>query len=301
MFEMIALGFPTSLFMLLFGVLFGLGISAVLFGFFGFVIGLILLWTGVFRVSPIIKLMNNIVYACFPEMCSRFSENLRRSFKLSVAEAPVPVKGIYCFHPHGPFSLSQAFHTTTKMTDWNVRPIKGVAIYWLWHIPILNEIIEEFVSAIPSHYTAMKNQLEVGSLSVALGGVREINYIDPRKFTLCIKNRKGIFRLAIETGTPIYPVITYGQNEMYGIIKMPFTSFSIPVPTWNSCKNWLGLFYGPLKNPLRTFVGPAVDPGAQREATDSEIETLREKYFEALRELYAATRPADYAEELEII
>lgn len=31
--------------------------------------------------------------------------------------------------------------------------------------------------------------------------------------------RTGVFKLALETGTPIVPVLTYGENELFPVIQ----------------------------------------------------------------------------------
>ena len=158
----------------------------------------------------------------------------------------------------------------------------------------------------------MKKVLEGGEgLSVTLGGVREILYSEAGKMKLNIGRRKGIFKMALETGTPLVPVLVYGENELYETAHtewldwlqeklVPFALF-IPIPTVKSCMNWLGLLHNPLKNPVQTVIGDEIPVEKKESVSEEEIAKLREKYFSGLRELYERTRPESYSKELEIV
>jgi hypothetical protein len=189
--------------------------------------------------------------------------------------------------------------------------MKGTAIHWLWWLPFGKELLETY-HFVPSHYASMKKVLEGGEgLSVTLGGVREILYSEPGKMKLNIGKRKGIFRMALETGTPLVPVLVYGENELYETVKAPWLDWLqeklipyalfVPLPTLQSCLNWIGLFNAPLANPVRTVIGDAIPVEKKESVSEEDIRLLREAYFAKLREIYALTRPSWYAEEMEII
>lgn len=44
---------------------------------------------------------------------------------------------------------------------------------------------------------------------------------EPGTLRLVLKNRTGVFRMALETGTPIVPVLTYGENELFPSMDSP--------------------------------------------------------------------------------
>jgi hypothetical protein len=304
-----ALGFPLTYYIVIFGFLVGACVSAVLLGTFSVVILWIFVVLGILRIIPFLELLGRLFEALFPEIRERIQENLKESFPIHGTGASTP--SIYMWHPHGLFSMSHFFHIGTKFTDWPVRSIHGTAIHWFWWIPFGKELLES-AGFIPSHYKSMKKVLEDGdSLSVTLGGVREICYCEPGVMRLNIANRKGIFKMAIETGKPLVPVLVYGENELYDLVKNPwFDSLNrflveyalyIPIPSLKSCWNWIQLSHKPLETKVESFLGEPVSAGPPREATEEDIIALRENYFKALRELYAKTRPAHYKSELEII
>jgi 2-acylglycerol O-acyltransferase 2 len=61
------------------------------------------------------------------------------------------------------------------------------------------------------------------SVSVIPGGVRDMMTTTPG--VIHIVPRKGVFRLALETGTPIVPVLTYGENELFPAIHLSFNEW----------------------------------------------------------------------------
>jgi 2-acylglycerol O-acyltransferase 1 len=158
--------------------------------------------------------------------------------------------------------------------------------------------IARYAGVISSDYGTIKKTVERGeSVSVMLGGVREMNLADPRKMVLYVKKRRGIFKIAAETGTPLVPVITYGENELFprsdnwAIEQMNVwlhSSFglSIPVPSWTSLIHWFEISYRPLK-PIPTYVGSPI--------TDKDPELLKEKYINAVQTLFSNTSPPDYS------
>jgi hypothetical protein len=199
----------------------------------------------------------------------------------------------------------------TSLTNWPVRKIKGVALDFLFILPICNEISKE-IDCVPAKYKEMKKVLtRTKSLSVVAGGIEEIFEVKPGRMRLAISRRRGIFKMALETGTALVPVLTYGENELYQPVdwgwldalnrRLVPLGFCFPIPTLDSCLRWMRLTDRPFKTPVRTVIGPrlAVEKvvGPVGEAA---VVELRERYFVALRELYAKTR-GSYSEELEIL
>lgn len=123
-----------------------------------------------------------------------------------------------------------------------------------------------------------------------------MNLADPRTMKLYIKKRNGIFKIAAETGVPLVPVITYGENELFPRSDNWFVEtanawlhscfgLSIPVPSWTSLLHWFELSYRPLKT-ITTYVGEHV--------TDKDPAILKDKYITAIQNLFDKTSPPDY-------
>lgn len=181
------------------------------------------------------------------------------------------------------------------------KPNHIVTLPFYKYIPVISDIAN-YLGVISSDYQTIKKTLQKGdSVSLMLGGVREMNLTEPNKITVYVKQRKGIFKMAAEIGVPLVPVITYGENELFprtdNTIITSFNDWlhsylrlSIPVPSWRSLLNWFEISYKPLK-PIKTYVGGPI--------THTDPDILKENYIKALHDLFDKTSPPDY--KLEII
>ena len=308
-----SLGFP--LFFIMMGIGFAVGALAVvmILGTLSFVVVLALIYAGVIRISPILDFAERLVDLFLPGVKEKVADNIRKS--LTVEGSPTEGKKLFLFHPHGMFSTSHFFHIGTTLTSWPVRNVRPTVIYWGKYLPFGTEIFERF-RAVSSEYGSMKSVLKGGggggsSLAVTLGGVREMLHIVPGVMQISIAKKRGIFRMAIETGVPLVPVLCYGENEQFQIAKvwglewlqkwLTTHGLCIPIPSLASWHRWAQLFSTGLETPVHSVIGDEVEVGEGRVATDKEIVELREKYISAIKKLYKKTRPSWYKDELVII
>ena len=288
--------FPYSYAALMLGALIGIGITAAVLGLMSMSIILILIYIGVIRIMPLFHLISKLLSTILPSQISNLKDNIEQSFKVRFTQ-PIPEgKYIYTWHPHGVFCNSHLFHIGTTMTNWpdHLRNIKGVILSALMWLPFTNELTEYF-SAVPSDYHSMKRTLTEGqSISVALGGMREMlgdNYI--------VKRRRGIFKMALETGTPILPVLSFGENRLFSIVDINPSiqtwlekyDICICIPTMNSIYKWLGMLESPLKDPITSVVGSPIKVDQILNPTEQDINKLRERYIEALQDLFMKENP----------
>ena len=308
---MISSLFPLSIFMLIGGFIAGSVAAFFVFGSLSVVMISVCIWMGIIRMLPIVRWVERWCRVFFPDEVARFEKNVRGSLLVEVgAEDTDPA--VYVFHPHGMFAVAPAIHTLTELTDWPIRGMKMAAASWLFWFPIAGEVLEA-AGGIPAKYETMKETLVEGkSLAVAVGGIDEILELTPGRMRLALSRRRGIFKMALETGTALVPVLTYGENELYQPVSWKWLDTlnrrlvpwgaCFPVPSLGSCLNWLRLVDRPLRSPVRTVIGSRLDvEKVEGVVEEAEIEALRKRYVAALRELYAETRPSDYAEELEIL
>jgi hypothetical protein len=304
--------YPLSLIILIIGFILGISLSLLLFGSISFIIIFILICIGSIRIMPIIDIFNIIILKLFPEKINKLVNNVYDSFPVIYPNKFAHnTQYIYCFHPHGLFTISHYLHIGTNFTNWKDKNIKGTALHILWKLPFGKELTESY-NFVQSNYEDMKNVLtQTKSLSVTLGGVKEMPLSRDNKITLNIAKKRGIFKMALETGVPIVPVIVYGENEIYKIYNNKIFTYInnfllkyniyIPVPTLESCLKWLTLFKNSLNDPVKTYVGDPINVKKIDNPTDNDINNLRDLYFEGLRSLYNNTRPESYDKELYII
>ena len=305
------LTFPLSYPVLLISIFIAITLSIVFLGSISSIFLLILLNSGILRLKPITDLLHDICIYVWPGIQEKLIGNLRASFPVEV-KGTLPPKGIYLFHPHGLITTAHMMNMGIKsVSHWPVKDIRGTAMYSLWYSFGAREILDN--SFVPSTYSSMKEVLDEGlSLSVSLGGIEEMKHIIKHKIRAKLKSRKGIFRLAIQTGTPLVPVLAYGENEVcdnvgawkcFDGINAILRKFHITllIPSWHLYEKIFTLLHKPLDVPVVSVIGEPVEVGPAREPTEEDIRVVRSMYIKRLREFYRQTRPADYAEELEVI
>jgi len=242
-----------------------------------------------------IALFSRIYKFCNPEEFERVLKNLQKTF---ILHGNSETKGLYVWHPHGLFASAPFIHCAmNKGTGSKKMPI--VTLSMMFKIPFIRDLLRMH-GFINSNYSTIKNYLNSDtSVSLVVGGVEEMFYTEKKKLNLILKNRKGYLKLALETKKPLIPIITYGENELYETVpELTNTSwnrawkeivgFMFPFITWKSILRWSNLIYEPFE-PIHSHIGEPVYP-----EDDDTIETLREKYITALKDLFEKTRPDGY-------
>ncbi len=305
MFPFLTLGFPLSYFSLSIGLLVGTVVTFFTIGLVTFFVLFLCIYTGVLRITPLFSLIHKVSSIWFPNQEEYIQTFAKKMFQVQVKGVIKKQPYILCFHPHGAFSVSYFFHRMTNFTDWPLRGGKSCVLRYLYWLPFGEEILDS-LGAVSNRYMNMKKVLEGGeTLSVIPGGIREMYETQKGRIRVKIRERSGIFRLAIETKTSLVPVITYGENELYELSHHPYvTSMQnvlfkydciLPIPSWKTIQSWLHFIMGVQQTPLVTVIGEPIEV-----LTTHTIESLREEYIQALQKLYKETKPASYEAEIDI-
>ena len=291
------------------GIILGLGITLITIGAISTIVFIILIYSGIIRITPIIDLFYKLVNHFLPSFEKETIQSLQNSFQIRYVNKILTSPGIYCFHPHGSFSVSYFFHTMTRITNFCVkgRATVAQALYWL---PWGQEVLDG-MKAVPNTYTSMKNVLDSKeSLFIIPGGVKEMNIEKKQKrIQIWLKKRYGIFRLSLETGVPLIPVLSYGEEQLYELSSFPGfhtlrrlcekVGVGLPIPSWKTLLTCFSATRGGIKQPVITFVGEPLElPGKSLGATEENIELLRKKYIDALEALFQKTKLPGYSLEI---
>jgi len=258
---------------------------------------------------PFLDIIQNTLILFFKKHYEKIKENLRESFILK-GNLTIEKQAIYIFHPHGLYSYTIVFYMFNSLSDWPYKNIKFLIRDVIYNtlICISNtfDIFKESAKyMVSSDYASIQSVLKEGkSLSLCLGGQTEMFHLTDYKIVANVEGRRGIFKLSIETGVPIVPVLVYGENELSGDVygvKIPFFNLTFTIPSKRFFKNIVSAMNASLKHTIYTHVGDPIEVGEGRVATEEEIVSLRERYIQALNDLYKNTKPEGYAEHLEII
>ncbi|XP_042150127.1 2-acylglycerol O-acyltransferase 2-A-like [Ixodes scapularis] len=153
-----------------------------------------------------------------------------------------------------------------------------------------------------------KQQDKGNAAVLVVGGAIEVLDAHPGSYRLYLSRRKGFVRKALQHGSSLVPVLSFGENEL-------FVQASNPEGTLlRRCQAWLtrrlgfappifhgrGVFqysYGwlPFRKPVVTVVGAPLEVAKIEDPSDEEVDALHEKYtialsrlFEDHKDLYAA-------------
>jgi len=276
------------------------------------VLGILILLGVLMGVNLVLGLLVASLYGLFPKevlfesVASRLrnkqvEENIQATFRMECQEAPPP-SCLFIWQPHGLISVSSVLFNGGLCKHPNYRANHAVTMPFYHYFPVIGDIMRH-LGSIPSDSGSITKTLRKGeSVSVMLGGVREMLTAEGKHMKLYIRNRTGIFRIALETGTPLVPVLTYGENELFprsnewwatdlNNLLHSYAGMAVGIPTWKALQNWLELSYRPLK-PIVTHVGSPIP-------ASGDIPTLRNTYIKAVEDLFKKTAPAGYT--LEII
>jgi hypothetical protein len=328
-FDILRIGFPFSYFGIYIAFIFGIILTLTTVSFFTIIIFFLFVYLGCFRITPILEFISKIIHNLFPNLEKNITKGLCESFQVKNFLKSDKKQHIFLFHPHGAFCASYFFHKMTNITDWpnELRTGKTTVLRYLFWLPFGREILENF-GAIPNCYRDMKQVLQSGeTLSVIPGGIREMYECEPAatsgepcRYTtaatsckkgvlrLKLKERTGVFRLALETGTSIVPVLSYGENELYSLLDFPVLrkiqkwlekfDLILPIPSFTSIQKWYSVLQGSFKNPIQTVIGDAVEVEKKENISSEDIEALKQKYMDILQDLYSKTKPDNYSEKI---
>jgi len=260
-------------------------------------------------VRPFLEIIQNTLILFFREYYEKIKDNIRKLFIIK-GNLTIQKQAIYSFHPHGLYCYTIVFYMFNMLSDWPYKNIKFLIRDVIYEIVIcisktLDIFKESMKYIVSSDYASIDSVLKEGkSLSLCLGGQTEMLHLTDYKIVAKVKGRRGIFKMAIENGVPIVPVLIYGENELSGnvyAVNIPIFHLTFTIPSKRFFNNIISAINGSLKDKIYTYVGDPIEVGEARVPTEEEIVTLRERYIQALHELYKNTKPEGYAEHLEII
>ena len=136
---------------------------------------------------------------------------------------------ILSLHPHGFIPINTAINLfflpkrkiifDQYFSNLSERLYLGGASFNFF-FPILREFYL-FSGSIDCSQPNLKKYLKHNkSIAIFLGRAREAQYSGLGSTKIIIKNRTGIFKLALETGKPIIPIFTFGENDLFTSLQI---------------------------------------------------------------------------------
>lgn len=200
----------------------------------------------------------------------------------------------YCVacHPHGTVIFQRMFWRGDRIRTFFRRNFRMIAASVLFRIPIVREMSLLFGAmdcSRPACHTILKKGM---SLVLWPGGLDESNGLTDDD-SVRLRTRSGFVRLAVEYGTPIVPVFTFGELEC--------VSAWSPWPTWvvdalrRRFRVSTALFVGrwgtflPRRVPLNMCIGPPITVrrlAPTEEGYEEEVAVAYKAYRATIARLY---------------
>lgn len=212
---------------------------------------------------------------------------------------------IFGVHPHGIMMLSAA-----HFGGMNSNNFDALFPHIDLRVGMINAIFKTAIgreialggTGISADRRAVIANLEKGrSVALVVGGANEALLAGGEKMRLVLKDRLGFVKIAVQTGTALVPVLSFGENQTYNqVFSMNLRRIQQKMQTVMGFS--LPLFYtswgrgGVLPNrvPLNTVVGGAVEV-TQCDEKDPRFHEVvldtHRRYLEAIRVLHAKYAP----------
>lgn len=151
-----------------------------------------------------------------------FPIELRRTAELDPAR-----NYVFGYHPHGVISMGALVNFSSDATGF-AQLFPGIECHVLtlesnFKTPLLREwVLHQGICA--AGLQACLTLLGKGpgaSILLAVGGAAEALDARPGSLTLTLKKRKGFVRVALRAGASLVPVLSFGENELWGSLPNP--------------------------------------------------------------------------------
>jgi 2-acylglycerol O-acyltransferase 2 len=134
---------------------------------------------------------------------------------------------------------------------------------------------------------------------LVVGGAAESLEVKVGTYRLVLKNRRGFVRIALQTGAPLVPVLSFGENDSYTTYVPDETSafhhfqlkakklmsFALPVFYGRGIFNY-SFGFMPWRRPINTVIGAPIEVPHILEPTKEEIIHWHEIYLKHLTDLF---------------
>ncbi|KAM6386326.1 2-acylglycerol O-acyltransferase 2 [Alca torda] len=210
------------------------------------------------------------------------------------------------FHPHGVLAAGAFINFCTEASGFStlfpgITPHLMMLSLW-FRIPFLRDYLMSggLVSSSKESASYVLQKPGGGNmLAIIVGGAQEALDARPGSYTLLLKNRKGFVRLAIEHGTPLVPIFSFGENDLYNQVRNPKGSWlrqlqhrlqqimGISLPLFHA----RGVFqysFGliPYRRPICSVVGKPIPVQRKHRPSEEEVDQVHQKYLNELSKLF---------------
>jgi len=197
-----------------------------------------------------------------------------------------PGPKIFCTIPHGlaPVGITAYPGWSRLFGDRLCHPTAAPTVLKL---PVISYILKK-VGYIPAATKDIKKALgQDESVGLILDGIAGMFQSDPTTELGWVKERKGVVKIALTTGTPMVPIFGFGHSQLWRIIVDPFgllekISLVLGVSVTPFCGRPFGLlpFGPPYRTPVMLAIGDPIVVPKIEDPTKEQIAEYHGKLME---------------------
>lgn len=196
-------------------------------------------------------------------------------------------------HPHGVWP-SSALHYLTDPLIKNFRKSIMTVHSVIFYAPFIREAAYDMGLRDCTEKTITDLLNSDCNVIIAPGGEREVVNMQKNVDIIYIK-RKGIFRISLETGKPIIPIISYNENDLYENLNLPwFRNFLKKYLNTSLMLCWgnFPCFWKPKNVTVKMCCGNPIIPQLIEGTTlDEKIKNYRKVYVEMIKKMHKKYSP----------
>lgn len=233
--------------------------------------------------------------------CQYFPLNLHKTEDL-----PADRTYMLCCFPHGMLCAGIFGNFATNYSSFaKLFPgltITAVTISMQFFMPFTRELMFGLggCSASRDSMLYLLNDKSVHrAVALVVGGAAEAFNCRPGPYRIILKRRKGFVRLALETGTPLVPVFSFGETRLFDQVSNPPGSWIYTIQNtfrkavgFTPCiplgRGMLQYSFGvvPHRYPVHTVIGKPIYVEKVANPTTEQIDALHETFTKALTALF---------------
>lgn len=124
------------------------------------------------------------------------------------------------------------------------------------------------------------------AVGLVVGGCREQRISAPYEYKFCLKNRKGFVRIALKTGAPLVPAISFGENDYYQLTHWkPINKIDRAFCYGRGLLQY-NIGFIPRRVPVTTVIGAPIDVEYIKEPNDDVVNKYHEIFCTKIKELF---------------
>ncbi|XP_045468409.1 2-acylglycerol O-acyltransferase 1-like isoform X2 [Harmonia axyridis] len=213
---------------------------------------------------------------------------------------------LLCCFPHGMMATGAFISIVTEANDFSKKfPNHKIYMHTLrsnFFFPLLRELILSLgvVSASAQSLDYLLGQPDGGNLTaLIIGGAQEASFTKPHQYKLFLRNRKGFVKLSLRNGSPLVPVMSFGETDIMSQVqfedgslfkKLQFTvkkyfGFVPIIPVGRGIFQYtFGIL--PRRKEISVVVGQPIEVKKTENPTQEDIDKLHQEFITKLTELF---------------